>query len=106
MAFKKLIVGSEKRGCVMMVEMWPNLAQFGVAGLMGALWMGERFLSRKREAELTAAHERLMEQRRELRVLVQLVRQNSQALASFDQTQRELMKLLEKIDRDMPRRVA
>ena len=90
----------------MMVEMWPNLAQFGVAGLMGALWIFERFLSRKREAELTAAHQRLMEQQHELRMLVQLVRQNTHALSSFDRTQRQLMKLLERIDRDMPRQVA
>lgn len=89
-----------------MMEMWPELAQFGVAGLMGALWMCERLFSRKREAELTAAHARLMEQQRELRVLVQLVKQNTHALSSFDRTQRQLMKLLERIDRDMVRRVA
>jgi hypothetical protein len=35
------------------------LSQFGIAGLMGALWIWERLLSRKRETQLSEAHRAL-----------------------------------------------
>ena len=75
-------------------------AQFGVAGLMGLLWVWERSMSRKREAQLNEAHERLINQQNELRTLVKLVRQNTRAIVRFDQTQQQLKSLLEKMHND------
>ena len=86
----------------MLLDAIANFTQFGVAGLMGALWVWERMLSRKRDAQLNAAHERIVHQQHELRVLVRLVRRNTQAIERFDQTQKQLRQLLEKINHDIP----
>ena len=83
---------------------FDSLAQFGVAGLMGALWLWERFYSRKREQQLTEAHRQLTAQQQELRVLTDLVRQNTAAIERFEQTQQRIADLLERMDQS--RRVA
>ena len=73
------------------------LVQFGVAGLMGVLWVWERAMSRRRERQLDEAHRRLARQRDTVNVLLRVVRQNTQAIARFEQTQRRLQMLLEKM---------
>lgn len=90
----------------MPMEGLEALTQFGAAGLMGALWVWERLLSRKREAQLNATHELLMHERQELRVLVRLVRRNTQAIERFDQTQRQLKELLERMSDESARSAA
>jgi len=72
------------------------LTQFGPAGLLGALWLAERWLSRRRETQLTEAHERLVTQKHELDALLLLVKQNTAAIERFEQTQQRLLQLLEK----------
>ena len=67
--------------------MVETLAQFGVAGLMGLLWVWERMHSRRREQQLSDAHQRLMMSDRQLEVLIRLVQQ----LRAF------IQKLLEQI---------
>jgi hypothetical protein len=61
-----------------------QLLELGVAGLMGALWTWERAHSRRREAQLSAAHDRLMEQNRHLAILIRIVRHNTRAIVSFE----------------------
>ena len=90
----------------MLLEALTMFTQFGVAGLMGALWVWERMLSRKREAQLNASHERIVRQNHELRMLIRLVRRNTQAIERFEQTQKQLRDILEKINHDMPRKAA
>jgi len=90
----------------MPVEFLQPLTQFGVAGLMGLLWVWERLMSRRREAQLNEAHIRLMNQHRELSVLVKLVRQNTRAMVRFDQTQQQLKELLEKMNHEIERNAA
>ena len=85
-------------------ESLQNMTQFGVAGLMGALWLWERLYSRKREQELTQAHQRLMAQQLELQTLIDLVSRNTAAIERFEQTQQRLVDLLERMDQ--ARRVA
>lgn len=86
---------------------WINaFTQFGVAGLMGTLWVWERHLSRRREAQLSEAHRRLMAQEQELRVLVHLVKRNTRAIERFDHTQSRLNNLLEKMYERLPRQAA
>lgn len=82
------------------------LTQFGVAGLMGLLWVWERSMSRKRESQLDEAHHRLMNQQDELRILVKLVRQNTRAMSRFDQTQLQLKAILEKMHHEINRHAA
>lgn len=90
----------------MLLDSLTMLTQFGVAGLMGALWVWERMLSRRREAQLNASHERIVRQRQELRVLIRMVRRNTEAIERFERTQQQLQTLLETINREMPRRAA
>ena len=82
------------------------MTQFGVAGLMGMLWIWERFMSRKREAQLTCAHERLMGQQEQVRVLIRIVHRNTQAMERFEQTQNQLRLLLEKMNDAIQRKAA
>lgn len=77
------------------------LTQFGVAGLMGVLWVWERLMSRRREAQLDETHDRLSQQGHEVGVLIELVRRNTVALERFEQTQRELRTLLEGMNHAM-----
>ncbi len=83
-----------------MTDLLEPLAQFGVAGLMGALWVWERTMTRKREAQLTEAHDRLLQQGLQLREVMRTVHQNTRAIERFDQTQARLRDLLERIYRD------
>lgn len=85
----------------MINETIQQLTQFGVAGLMGLLWVWERLMSRKREAQLNEAHLCLKQQHHELGMLVKLVRQNTRAITRFDQTQLQLKELLEKMHHDI-----
>lgn len=71
-------------------ELIQPLAQFGVAGLMGVLWVWERTFSRKRESELSEAHARLLAQQQEVGVIVELVRRNTEAFERFSQVLKEL----------------
>jgi hypothetical protein len=90
----------------MPLESIESVTQFGVAGLMGLLWTWERWFSRKRERELTEAHERLMGQREALDTLIGLVRRNTEAIERFEHTQQRLNTVLEKMKPPADRRVA
>lgn len=83
-----------------------QLTQFGVAGLMGVLWVWERLFSRRRERQLSEAHERLMGQREELHELFELVRRNTQAVERFEQTQIQLTELLERMHDEIRKHAA
>ena len=62
------------------VPAFNDIASFGVAGLMGAMWLWERHTSRTREEQLSAAHERVMSDTIRLDALVEIVQQNTQAM--------------------------
>jgi len=83
--------------------MAENLLDFGMAGVMAGLWLWERSHSRKREAQLTAAHERLMRRDEQLRLLVRLTQKNTRALVEFERTQRRLAGILEGVRHAMLR---
>ena len=69
-------------------------ASYGAAGLMGALWIWERRLSRSREAQLGETHERLMSDRGLARQMANLIRRNTAALSGLQATQDQLVLLL------------
>ena len=77
------------------IDFITSLTQFGVAGLMGVLWVWERTLSRKRDQQLNETHARLMQERDALRVLIRLVRRNTEAIERFERTQERLTRALE-----------
>lgn len=85
-------------------ESIQTMTQFGVAGLMGALWLWERLYSRKREQQLTEAHQRITTQQLELQTLIELVRRNTAAIERFEQSQQRIADLLDRMDQ--ARRVA
>lgn len=82
----------------MMIE---HLLQFGVAGLMGVLWVWERTHSRRREQQLTAAHHRLMRRDEQVRLLMRLTQKNTRALVEFERTQRRLAEIMEGVGHAM-----
>jgi len=69
----------------------------------GALWVWERAHSRKRERQLTEAHHCLVEQDRQISVLVRLVQQNTRAMVGFERFQKHLCHIMEDV-RDAIRR--
>ena len=75
--------------------------QFGVAGLMGVLWVWERMHSRKRERQLSESHAALTADDQQLSVLIDLVKHNTRALISFERGQQRVCQLLERINHDI-----
>lgn len=60
-------------------------------------------LSRKRERQLSEAHNRLTERGEELTVLVDLVRQNTRAMVEVERVQRRMCELLQEISHEIRR---
>jgi hypothetical protein len=85
--------------------MMHELVQFGVAGLMGVLWVWERMHSRRREEQLSQTHQRLLEQDRQLSVFTEMVRQNTRAIVEFERVQRRMCEILQEISHEMQRTV-
>lgn len=90
----------------MLEQILQSCTQFGAAGLMGTLWVWERSMSRRREAQLNAAHERLISEKQQLRELMRIVHRNTRAIERFDQTQAQLRELLERIYGETNQRAA
>ncbi len=82
------------------------LTQVGAAGIMGMLWVWERLLSRRRERQLSDAHDRIMQQREQLKVLIRLVRRNTQAIERFEQTQAQLSQVLKHVQQEIRNKMA
>ena len=75
-----------------------NVTQFGVAGLMGALWWWERRYSRQREDQLTEAHQALMQQKEHLRALLEALEGNTKVIAEFSAVQEEILRAIQERD--------
>lgn len=75
-------------------EVLDILVQFGAAGLMGAMWLIERRASAKRESQLSTAHERILTQIEERGALIEVVRDNTRALALLEAGQRGIAEAL------------
>ncbi len=76
-------------------ELAATLTQFGAAGLMGWLWLGERRHAAQRERELTEAHTRLTSDRSCLDATLAALRDNTRALSAIEAGQRSLGALLQ-----------
>lgn len=82
-------------------QLLPVLTKFGAIGLIAALWVWERWMSRNRENQLSEAHAKIMQQRQEIRVLTTMVKRNTRALERFEQTQSRLSDFLERMHDDI-----
>jgi hypothetical protein len=85
----------------MPLEIIEPLTQFGVAGLMGLLWVWERKLSRKRESQLDMAHTQLMRERDQQQLVIQIVKDNTKTVERFDQTLSKMYLILETLSREL-----
>ncbi len=88
----------------MEVETVASLTQFGVAGLIGWMWIVERRAAVARERQIDETHARLMQDRTELDVLVQALRENTRALTALEVGQRGLTGLLSRFAGEAPER--
>ena len=73
------------------------LTQFGVSGLIAWMWLTERRASAQRERQLSESHERLIEQRVQLDVLLRVVADNARAVSALEATQRALAHLIDSL---------
>ncbi len=71
---------------------FDQLASLGAAGLMGAMWLWERLTSRHREEQLDDAHTRILSDRIEIGLLVDVVKQNAEAMTRLSATQEQLLR--------------
>jgi hypothetical protein len=72
-----------------------QLTSLGAAGLMGAMWLWERRTSQKRENQLDEAHMRILGDRVQLEQLMNVVKQNAEAIARLCTTQDQLLRQLD-----------
>jgi len=75
-----------------------NITQFGIAGLMGVLWWWERRYSRQREEQLTQSHDKILQQREHLQVLVDALEGNTKVIAEFTAVQEEILHTIRERD--------
>lgn len=81
----------------METEIAATLTQFGVAGLIGWMWITERRASAAREKQIGELHERIMRERTELEVLVTALKENTRAMTALETGQRGLVALLSRV---------
>lgn len=74
----------------------PTIAQFGVAGLIGWMWLTERRLAVGREQQVSELHRRVLEDHAKIEVLLAALRDNTKALTALESAQRELSGSLER----------
>jgi len=67
------------------MRLLSEAASFGAAGLMGAMWLWERAGARQREKQIDEAHHRILGDRVALGQLIEVVRQNSEALTRLSE---------------------
>lgn len=80
------------------------LAQFGPAGLIGLLWIAERRHAAARDRQLGEAHGKLAAQDQSLDALLNVVKDNTRAIVTLEQTQRQLIDLAQRIGHPGTRR--
>ena len=73
---------------------FTQLANLGVAGLMGLMWFWERKTSQTREQQLDEAHARIMADHIQLDQLIAVVRSNSDAMSRLTATQEQLVRTI------------
>lgn len=79
------------------IDLAASLAQLGAAGLIGWMWLAERRAAAARENQLRELHERLIQERPQLAVLLAVVRDNTKALTALEVGQRAIAAALERV---------
>lgn len=68
-----------------------ELTNLGASGIMGAMWLWERRMSRQREQQLDEAHTRILSDRVQLEELIRVVEQNSEAMSRLTASQEQMI---------------
>ena len=71
-----------------------DITSLGDSGIMGAMWLWERRMSRQRETQLDEAHSRILSDRVQLEELIRVVEQNSEAMSRLTASQEQLIREL------------
>lgn len=66
-------------------DLMRELSSLGAAGVMGAMWLWERSGARVREKQIDEAHQRIVGDRVALGQLIEVVRQNTEALTRLSE---------------------
>lgn len=74
-----------------------QVVQFGMAGLIGLLWLLERRHSSQRERELSESHQRLLSQKESLAELMVVVRESTAAMEAVERGQAALAEACNRI---------
>jgi hypothetical protein len=75
-------------------DLLSQLTSLGSAGVMGAMWLWERYTSRAREQQLDDAHARILADKVAVEELIGVVRQNAEALSRLTVTHEQLLRQL------------
>tara|TARA_R110000744_G_scaffold62864_2_gene129607 strand:- start:867 stop:1142 length:276 start_codon:yes stop_codon:yes gene_type:complete len=78
----------------METEVLSALTQFGVAGMVCAMWLIERRASSIRERQISEAHARLIGQLDDRTALIAVIKENTRALSMLEAGQRGLIDVL------------
>src|SRR5262252_2229090 len=81
------------------IDLAAALAQLGAAGLIGWMWLAERRAAAARDIQLRELHERLMQERPQIAVLLAVVRDNTRALTALEAGQRGVAGALQRLAR-------
>lgn len=79
------------------VDIASTIAQFGAAGLVGWMWLTERRTAAVRDQQVAQSHERLMQARTELDVLVRALESNTRAMTALEVGQRHVLEVLARL---------
>lgn len=84
-------------------ELLTTVTQFGVAGLIGWMWLAERKAAGERERQLTESHRRIVGQGEDRAALVEALRDCTRAMVALECAQRALVAAVERVpDRAPP----
>ena len=81
----------------MNTELMTILSQFGPAGLLGVLWILERRHATLRDRQLADAHRTLTAPPSPAAALLSVVRDNTRAIVTLEQTLRHLLRTAERL---------
>ena len=59
---------------------FSQLTNLGAAGIMGAMWLWERYTSRTRERQIDESHARILSDQLQLDQLIEVVQKNTEAM--------------------------